>query len=209
MKQTIIKSLIWWLVFSFTVLLVSFTYAAITSVSSWDTLTATLWNDMKTMVDGNTSSISTNAWNISTNTTKLTNIESSGWNVWIGTASPATKLEVNGVVKSDNSIKAYASFNWDGWVTIYDSYWVSSIVRNSEWNYTITWDTPFADRNYVIIGSCNFWWSWWANFGLEWNNITWHSYEWLYTTSAKIWCRTWANANADSRLIHFTVIWNQ
>lgn len=42
MIETIKKSFIWWIVFTLTVMIIWITYAA---VSSWDTLTADMWNN--------------------------------------------------------------------------------------------------------------------------------------------------------------------
>lgn len=48
-------------------------------------------------------------------------------------------------------IKAWAKVASDG--TIEDSYNVTSVTRPSTGVYEITWDTDFADANYVVIGA--------------------------------------------------------
>ena len=45
MKETILKSTIWWFIFWLSALIVWVWYAAITQVSSWDILTADLFNE--------------------------------------------------------------------------------------------------------------------------------------------------------------------
>lgn len=145
-----------WLTIS--LILTWITYAAIATVTTWETLTASMWNEV-----------------------------------------------------ADNSVKAYASFNWKTTVSIYEQSGVSSIVRDTAWLYTVTWSTPFANKFYRIQGSCSAAWTAWAHFTLEWNNITSDPYEGLNTTSAIIWCRDgqWNNIYKDSDLIHITVYWNQ
>lgn len=50
--------------------------------------------------------------------------------------------------------KGWVSFTGTGTVTINKSYNVSSISDNGVGDYTITWDTSFADAYYVIAGTC-------------------------------------------------------
>jgi hypothetical protein len=71
--------------------------------SDWDSLTHTKWNELYTIVDSNSGN--------------LVNISSSGSNIWIGTSSPESKLEVSGTIHStsggikfpDNTIQTTAT----------------------------------------------------------------------------------------------------
>lgn len=47
--------------------------------------------------------------------------------------------------------KAWVSFNSAG--TVQESYNVTSVVRNAEGQFTITWDTDFAAATYAVIAS--------------------------------------------------------
>ena len=49
-------------------------------------------------------------------------------------------------------IKAWISFNGSGTIAIRDSFNVASITDNDIGDYTITWDTDFADANYCATG---------------------------------------------------------
>lgn len=64
-----------------------------------------------------------------------------------------------GVVESnnftgDNSITASGSFNGVT-ATILDGFNFASIVRNTTGNYTVTFEDPMADINYIVATSCN------------------------------------------------------
>jgi len=52
----------------------------------------------------------------------------------------------------DNIIKGWINFNGTGTIAINDSYNVASITDNGVGNYTITWDTDFANVGYAIAG---------------------------------------------------------
>jgi len=166
-----------WFLFILTVTWIG--YAAVTAVTDGDTLTSTIWNEMKEIVNNNE--------------IKLTNITSS----W-------TDILVSGNINAKNTLKAYASFNWDASVIIYDSYWINNIVRESEGIYIITWATPFVNDFYVVQWACNMRWTSGTKFGLEGNNIDGNTYEWLTTTSVRIGCRDSTNGWRDSDLIHIT-----
>ena len=48
-------------------------------------------------------------------------------------------------------IKAWINFNGTGVIAINDSFNVTSITDNGTGDYTITWDTDFANINYAIV----------------------------------------------------------
>jgi hypothetical protein len=50
--------------------------------------------------------------------------------------------------------KGWISFNGTSTIAINDEYNVSGIVDNGEGDYTITWDTAFANANYAISLTC-------------------------------------------------------
>lgn len=197
MNKTLNKIKDWALVWIWILLVfwIANAWVNISSVTNWEALTSTIWNELVSKIN--------DIW------TRTDWIYNNWGNIWIGVPTPNKKLEVNWIVDAQNTIKAYASFNWLWWVNIYDSYGISSIVRNSAWIYTITWSTPFANDFYVITWACNMWWSWWAKFWLSWNNINWHSTEWITNTTAQISCRDSLNANTDTDLIHILAIWQQ
>lgn len=59
-------------------------------------------------------------------------------------------LKEDGNLKGNPVIKAWISFNGTGTIAIRDSYNVSSIVDNGTGDYTINWDTNFANTGYAI-----------------------------------------------------------
>ncbi|KKN21163.1 hypothetical protein LCGC14_0928190 [marine sediment metagenome] len=74
-------------------------------------------------------------------------LDSSGLQLAMDAASPP---QANTMVK-DSIVKAWVNFQ--GSVTINDSFNVSSITDNTTGDFTITWDRDFADGNYAIWGS--------------------------------------------------------
>lgn len=55
---------------------------------------------------------------------------------------------------SDICIKGWIQFDGTGTIAIADSYNVASITDNGTGDYTITWDTDFANDNYAMAGIC-------------------------------------------------------
>lgn len=53
----------------------------------------------------------------------------------------------------DTTIKAWINFDGTGAATIRDSYNISSIAYNGIGDYTINWDTDFANTYYAVAGS--------------------------------------------------------
>jgi len=79
------------------------------------------------------------------------------------TPAPNTILPLNAnaqipasVVPSPIRIKAWVNF--DGTTSspdIRDSYNVTSVTRNGNGDYTVIWDTDFANTNYVVVGNAD------------------------------------------------------
>lgn len=66
----------------------------------------------------------------------------------------ATKKYVDdNVAIADEKIKGWINFNGTGTIAIRDSFNVSSITDNGSGNYTITWDTDFANTNYAVVAT--------------------------------------------------------
>ena len=78
-------------------------------------------------VKGNASNIATNVADIATN--------------------------AGNIPPSDAVVKGWIQFNGEGAIAIQDSFNVSSIVDNGVGDYTINWDTDFANDDYVVIGA--------------------------------------------------------
>lgn len=58
---------------------------------------------------------------------------------------------LKGVATVGESIKGWINFNGTGTIAIRDSYNVSGITDNNTGDYTVTWDTDFADANYCCV----------------------------------------------------------
>jgi len=54
----------------------------------------------------------------------------------------------------ESAVKGWINFNGTGTIAINDHYNVSSITDNGTGDYTITWDTDFANANYAVAGFC-------------------------------------------------------
>lgn len=92
MKKSIKNWIISWVAFLLTVSLWTFVFAAWTNlpnVSSWNNLTATIWNNLVSKIN-----------DIWTRTDWINN--TSWWNIWIWNASPNSKLDVSWVIESNN-----------------------------------------------------------------------------------------------------------
>lgn len=83
----------------------------------------------------------------------------------VGTTADISKLTVDGstVIKGDSSFTGemhgnqivHAWANYDGVAgTLLDNYGTASVTRHDPGIYTITWDTPFAGTNYVVVATC-------------------------------------------------------
>lgn len=78
MKETIKKAIVFWLVSSVTILLVGFAYAAITTVNSWDTLTATKFNEVINATNGTSGTWTASLkWNSNPSNVDLNSINAS------------------------------------------------------------------------------------------------------------------------------------
>jgi hypothetical protein len=52
-------------------------------------------------------------------------------------------------------VKGWLNFNGTGTIAIRSSYNVTSITDDGTGDYTVTWDTDFADTNYIAVASCS------------------------------------------------------
>jgi hypothetical protein len=103
---------------------------------------------------------------------------------------------------SGNAPVAWASFNGTGTLSINNSHGVSSIVRIATGKYRVTWSTPFPDRNYIVLGTCNMMGTGGAMFGLEGNNIAGHANEGFKPATVDIGCRDNLNDPTNTDLVH-------
>ncbi|MEE8433320.1 MAG: hypothetical protein V3S64_00895 [bacterium] len=66
--------------------------------------------------------------------------------------SPSGSPAVDTLYK-DNVCRAWINFNGTGTIAIRDSFNVASITDNGTGDYTVTWDTDFADADYAVVYS--------------------------------------------------------
>lgn len=69
------------------------------------------------------------------------------------TGDAASPPDPNTLTK-ENTLKGWINFDGSGTIAIRSSFNVSSIVDEGAGNYTINWDTDFADDEYSISGFC-------------------------------------------------------
>ncbi len=72
---------------------------------------------------------------------------------YIATSGTPTGSPTANALYKDNIVKAWINFNGTGTIAINDSFNVSSITDNSGGDYTITWDTDFANTDYSVMGT--------------------------------------------------------
>ena len=76
-----------------------------------------------------------------------------GDNAWqTPDAGADTSLSNLASAGADKIVKAWINFNGTGTIAISDSFNVTSITDKGTGNYTITWDTDFANVNYAVSG---------------------------------------------------------
>jgi len=146
------KSIVAWLWFSLTVVIVWFTYATISNVSTWEALTSAKWNTLVAEVN-----LNSNKKSIDILSSPVTAASRWNWQSWVGN----TVLDLNSVwwitvpVGATHAIvyancTAYSSANTTFWVNI-NSIWLCSQNWHASGN---KWDN-----------------SMWI-FELDWTNIT-------------------------------------
>ncbi len=118
-------------------------YAAVTTVSDTDTLTATIWNEMKDIVNSNEA--------------KLTNIYNNSWKIWIWKTIPSRKLDIE---TNDSHLLRIKNTNVNGasylWILNDAKNW---IIRNNGWDadkFQIRDETLWENR-LTIDNSGNAW----------------------------------------------------
>ncbi len=67
-------------------------------------------------------------------------------------ANPVWATVSAGTGTTENVIKGWINFNGTGVIAINDSYNVTSITDNATGDYTVTWDTDFANTSYAVAG---------------------------------------------------------
>lgn len=100
-----------------------------------------------------------------------------------------------------NPPAGWVSFNGTSGVVVNGSNNVDSVVRVNAGRYTINWSANFADANYIVTGTCNMAGTSGTKFGLEGNNITGDSDEYLFEDRVDVGCRDSTNAGRDSDLV--------
>ena len=83
---------------------------------------------------------------------------------------------------------------------------VSAVSKVGAGRWDVQWTTPFADRNYMVMGACNMLGTNGAKFGLEGNNITDSANEYLFEDVVRVGCRDETNSGADSDLVMLTAL---
>lgn len=61
----------------------------------------------------------------------------------------------DGTHTGDKIVKGWIQFDGTGVIAIQDSFNVSGIVDNGVGDYTITWDTDFANNDYSVVALSN------------------------------------------------------
>jgi hypothetical protein len=153
-------------------------YAAWTNLptqESWAPLTKTIWNDLVNRIN--------DIWE------RTDNIYSTGWNVWIWTATPTEKLDINGTIKATNYSGLASSF-----AMITATATVGSSAT-ATWVWNALCPTWYTIVYWWALNSTQYWWGWmthwYANCSQSGNGIqailytqvgyTWHKYQcsWL------------------------------
>ena len=166
MKQQIKNGIIHAVAFCITVWLISYAYGAYQSwsadVSSWSTLTATLWNKMQdNQTDFNTRITTLES---ATGWTTFTNLYESWNNIWIGISNPSTILDISGsaspIIKmtdSDDNVSiilqalgGWSNVGWMGTQSSHDlrigtSASVKMTIQDSTGNVWIGTNSPWAE----------------------------------------------------------------
>ena len=77
-----------------------------------------------------------------------------GDNAWQTPAGTGADTSLSNLVigGADKIVKGWINFDGTGTIAIGDSFNVSSIVDKGTGNYTINWDTDFANANYAVAG---------------------------------------------------------
>ena len=77
-----------------------------------------------------------------------------GDNAWQTPAGAGADTSLSNLASAgaDKIVKAWINFDGTGTIAISDSFNVTSITDKGTGNYTITWDTDFANANYAVAG---------------------------------------------------------
>ena len=102
--------------------------------------------------------------------------------------------EEDGTHTGDKIIKAWIQFNGTGVIAIQDSFNVSGIVDNGVGDYTVTWDTDFANDDYAATAND-------SGYTVEVDTFL--------TTSLRIKCWSQAPAQTDRAIVTVIAIGDQ
>ena len=69
--------------------------------------------------------------------------------------SKYSRNATTGEFEGDRIVKGWIQFSGTGAIAIQDSFNVSGITDNGVGNYTITWDTDFANTNYAVVSGAD------------------------------------------------------
>ncbi len=158
------------------------TYSAYTSVSSWDPLTPTMWNNLLAKVD----------WIFTDWTGK----------VGIGNSSPTEKLDVTWNIKSSGTIC------WANWC-LWQVWWAFTCTEEFDlietWNSIITFN-PSAAKKAELMAHWYICWNrmddWVKISPLDWYNFaTWYYNVWVWTTYKVCWRINYYSWSPDNYIL--------
>jgi hypothetical protein len=170
-----------------TTLVISLTaawYAAVSSVAPWNTLTSTIWNEMKAVVDWNTAWVVTNASWISANTAKLDSINkvvfsayetdnvarSYSWQTIFNNAKASNTVQAGKIydcVVYTNNGSHYNARRFTAQINWYDNFHrinnITDVDSGYLWGcstslYNVTWtgfDYVYGNCNQSVTVTCN------------------------------------------------------
>ena len=128
---------------------VTVTWADIDTGAEANSTTYYVWGFQETVTDSDfdvTISTSSSAPSGKTNYAKLGSFYNNGSGDIEQITNDSTDLN------QDARIKGWINFDGTGTISISDNYNVSSITDNGTGDYTIIWDTDFANANYAVAG---------------------------------------------------------
>jgi len=131
MKNHILKSITWGIIFSITVLVIGITYASLPTATTWESLTATKWNDVINMVNTLDTQSSLEAQRLPT---AWVNFDGSSCTWWVGSNECTIRSQYNITRIVRNSQWAYTAYfttamDNTNYTLIWWAYWEGDAVR--------------------------------------------------------------------------------